>query len=108
MATVDAVMRSPGSLAASHALDAEIEASLAGEPTRPDGTVFLPEDLAESWLVEEYRASGSHVAIVSEDGGIELLRPSRFRPEAIVIGLVLAAAVVWAISRGRAATPQLA
>lgn len=104
MATVDAVRRSPASLAASHSLDAEIEASLSGSARYPDGTVFVPEDLARPELVEEYRAGGSPVAVVSEDGTVEFLRPSLLRPETIAIGLIVAAAVLWAISRSRGAT----
>jgi hypothetical protein len=103
MATVDATWRSPASFAASHSLDAEIEASLAGSTRYPDGTVFVPEDLADDVLVKEYRSGGSTVAVVSDDGTIALLGPNLARAETIAIGLILAGLVLWAMSRNRGA-----
>lgn len=103
MATVDRVWRSPASTAASRALDADIEASLKGRELHPDGTVFIPEELATPETVEGYRREGSHVAVVSETGSVDLLSP-RLRPEEklIIVALAIAAAVIWA-TRSRAA-----
>jgi hypothetical protein len=99
MATVDRTWRSPASLAASLALDTDIEASLSGEDLHPDGTVFLPEDLATPGAVESYRRAGSHVAIVSEAGSITLLRPRLTTQQKLLIGLA-AALLLW-IARSR-------
>jgi hypothetical protein len=96
MATVDRVWRLPAA-AASRALDADIEASLAGHKTHPDGTVFIPKELATPDVVESYRREGSHVAIVSAGSRIELLRP-RMKPDErlLLLCLAIAAAVLWA------------
>jgi hypothetical protein len=99
MATVDAIGRSPASLAASHVLDAEIDASVMGAPEFPEGTVFVPEELAGDERIREYHADGRPVAVVRDDGGVDLLRPSRVRPEAILIALIGAAVVIWILSR---------
>lgn len=101
MATVDRVWRSPAAAAASRALDADIDASLQDRELHPDGTVFIPDDLATPAVVEGYRRDGAHVAIVSDTGSIALLRP-RLKPEEklILIVLAVAAAVLWA-SRSR-------
>jgi hypothetical protein len=102
MATVDRVWRSPAPTAASRALDADIEASLKGRELHPDGTVFIPEELATPETVESYRREGSHVAVVSEKGSVHLLSP-RLRPEEkLIIAALLAAAVIWA-TRSRTA-----
>ncbi len=97
MATVDRVWRSPASAAASRALDADVEASLHGRERHPDGTVFIPEELATSDIVEPYRREGSHVAVVLEDGSIDLLRP-RLQPEEklAIVAVAVAVAVLWA------------
>lgn len=102
MATVDRVWRSPALVAASRALDADIQASLHGRELHPEGTVFVPAELATPDIVEPYRREGSHVAIVSEDGSIDLVRP-RLKPEEklVIVALAVAAAVLWA-TRSRA------
>jgi hypothetical protein len=101
MATVDRVWRSPAAAAVSRALDAEVEASLDGRDLHPDGTVFIPADLATPDVVESYRREGSHVAIVSETGSIMLLRPRlKSEEKLILVALAVAAAVLWA-SRSR-------
>jgi hypothetical protein len=96
MATVDRVWRSPATAAASRALDTDIEASLAGHKTHPDGTVFIPKELATPDVVESYRREGSHVAIVSASSEIELLRPRLRTDEKLLLCLAVAAAVFWA------------
>jgi hypothetical protein len=97
MATVDRVWRSPASVAASRALDTDIEASLEGRELHPDGTVFIPEDLARPEIVERYRREGSHVALVSEAGSIDLLRPRLSSEEKLlIVAVAIAAAVLWA------------
>jgi hypothetical protein len=100
MATVDRVWRSPAAAAASRALDADIEASLRGRTTHPDGTVFIPEELATPDVVEGYRREGSHVAIVSASSEIEVLRP-RLRPEEKLLLCAAVATVVFLAVRGR-------
>ncbi len=101
MATVDRVWRSPAAAAASRALDTDIEASLDGRELHPDGTVFIPDDLATPDVIESYRREGSHVAVVSEAGSIKLLRPRlKAEDKLILVVLAVAAAVLWA-SRSR-------
>ena len=102
MATVDRIWQSPASAAASRAVDADIEASVDGRELHPDGTVFIPEDLATPQMIETYRRDGSHVAVVSETGSIRLLRP-RLRPEEkLIIAALAAAALLW-LTRSRSA-----
>jgi hypothetical protein len=100
MATIDAPRRSSASLATSRSLDADVELSLSRSPAYPEGTVFVPLDLAEPRLIQEYRSRGLPVAIVHGDGQVDLLRP-RVRTETIVIALLAAAAIVWLSSRTR-------
>ena len=102
MATLDRVWRSPASAAASRALDADIDASLDGRELHPDGTVFIPEDVATPQMIETYRRDGSHVAVVSEGGSIQLLRPRRRSEEKFVIAVVVAAILLW-LARSRSA-----
>ena len=97
MATVDRVWRSPAAVAASAALDRDIEASLSGHDLHPDGTVYIPRDLATRDAVESYRRDGSHVAIVSETGSIDLLRPRLRTDEKLLLIALVAAALLWAI-----------
>jgi sensor domain CHASE-containing protein len=102
MATVDRVWRSPAAVAASRVLDEDVEASLEGSGMHPDGTVFIPEELATPDVVEGYRRDGSHVAIVSDVGSIELLRPRlRTEEKLIILALVATALLLW-ITRSRA------
>lgn len=103
MATLDAPLGSLSSLAASRLLDDEIEASIAGSPMYPDGTVFVPEDLADEALIAGLRESGSPVAVVSKDERVTLLRRRRDDTEMILLGLALAGLVLWATSRSRGA-----
>jgi hypothetical protein len=100
MATVDRIWHSPASAAASRVLDADIEASLQGRKLHPDGTVFVPEDLATPETVEAYRREGSHVAIVSETGSVELRKPRLTQEEKLIIVALVAAALVW-LTRSR-------
>jgi hypothetical protein len=97
MATVDRIWRSPAANAASRALDRDIEASLEGRDLHPDGTAFIPEDLATPDVVESHRRDGSHVAIVSETGAIKLIRPRLKTEEKLIFVVVaVAGALLWA------------
>src|SRR5579859_4641403 len=101
MATVDGTARTAASDAASLVLDREIEASLRGETSYPNGTVFVPEDLAGEAVVGAYRAAGSPVAVVRENGSVDFLPASSLKTERIVLGLLVAGVVYWLLSRGR-------
>jgi hypothetical protein len=101
MATVDRVRRSPAAIAASRALDADIEASLEGREPHPDGTVFIPQDLASTELIESYRREGSFVAVVSETDAIDLHRPRLKTDEKLVLTALLSAALLFWLTRPR-------
>jgi hypothetical protein len=101
MATLDRAWRSPASAATSLALDAEIEASVIDRPAYPQGTVFVPSDLAGAEFVAEYVRARKPVAIVHDNGRVELRRPRPRR--ALIAGLVIAGLVFWVLTRRRPA-----
>lgn len=102
MATIDRPTPTGGARRTAAVLDAEIAASIDGEPTYPDGTAFVPRDLADPFLLEGYRRSRTPVAIISEDGSVELVRPRWLGPEELRLGVLIAAlAIVFLLIRRR-------
>jgi hypothetical protein len=69
------------SQAAHERMDAAIAAAIAGEPTFPDGTVFVPADLPR--LGDALRChvdEGVPIALVFADGDVRMLNLPGHRP----------------------------
>jgi hypothetical protein len=94
MATLEET-RSSAFRAASRALDHAIDAAIAGTPSHPSGTTFVPADLVTTGRINSYRRRGQ-VTIVDADGD-ENLR-SRDHSRDIVVALIVAG-VIWALIR---------
>jgi hypothetical protein len=104
MATLDRPAPPDSARAAAAVLESEIAASLEGETTFPDGTAFVPRDLADPFMLEVYRREGTPVAIVADDGSVELLRQSPLEREDVKLALLaLGAAIVLLLLSRRSA-----
>jgi hypothetical protein len=74
MATLRADTRSAAARAASRALDAEIDATIAGhEPRYPNGTTFVGSDLVTDEMLREHHGEGLAVVVVDEHGNERFL-----------------------------------
>jgi hypothetical protein len=90
MATVETTTSRPALGALSSALDAAIEAAVAGRATHRSGTTFIPIDVAVP-----ARARRPYV-VVHEDGRQEL-HPRNYAK--VLVGLGLVGLIVWALGR---------
>lgn len=108
MATLDRPALPDATRAAAAVLDSEIAGSLEGYTRFPNGTAFVPRDLADPFVLEMYRRTGVPVAIIADDGSVELLQPPSVldRESARLALLALGAALVFLLlSRRPAAAP---
>jgi hypothetical protein len=74
MATTGTSKRSAAGLAASHVMDREIDAIVAGGESRfPDETTFVGADIVTDEMIRECHAEGSAVVVVDEHGNERFL-----------------------------------
>jgi hypothetical protein len=95
MATIGSP-RTNAFLAASRALDRAIETAIAGTPSHPSGTTFVPAHLAASGRLPSYRRLGP-VSVVDADGNETRLSHDRFWE--IALAAVIAGVLLWALGR---------
>jgi hypothetical protein len=77
------------------ALDHAIDAAIAGTPSHPSGTTFVPADLATTGRISSYRRLGQ-VSVVDADGDENLRSQDHSRD--ILIALIVAG-VIWVLIR---------